>query len=435
MMRTQRSVKRNPVVETADSVPCSANIAQFELANGVRIFAYENFNSPAVVINGYLLNGSLDEPREKAGLAGFVTDCLMRGTNRFSYEQIFEQTESIGAALNVSGGMYTTSFSGKSLAEDLPLMMTLLADVLRRPIFPKAEVEKERAEWLTGLEERENNTGARCGLAFRALCYPKTHPMSWSSDGYLDTARVITVNDLHDFHRTYYAPQGMVITVVGAVKAEQVRDQVAAMFGDWATARPTQASMPSAPPLKKIVRKHVKTPGKSQSNLMLGFPALPQTHPDWIACQLMDSILGQFGMYGRLGDSVRKEEGLVYYVGSRFDGGLAQGPWYLYAGTNPKTIDRVVTIALSEIQRMLDKKVTPTELRENKSYFIGSIPLQMETNEGIAGQIVSMLRYGRGLDYLLDYPARVNAITAADVQRVAQTWLNTERYVLATAGA
>ena len=193
--------------------------------------------------------------------------------------------------------------------------------------------------------------------------------------------------------------------------------------------------MPIAPPLKKISRKHVKMPGKSQSNLMLGFPALPQTHPDWLACQLMDSILGQFGMYGRLGESVRKEEGLVYYIGSRFDGGLAQGPWYVSAGTNPKTIDRVVQIALTEVQRMVDKKVTPTELRENKSYFIGSIPLQMETNEGIAGQIVSMLRYGRGLDYLLEFPDRVNAITAADVQRVAQTWLNTERYVLATAGA
>ncbi len=434
MMKIQRSAKRQTTAATG-SLPCAANIAQFELANGVRIFVYENFNSPAVVINGYLLSGSLDETRENAGLAGFVSDCLMRGTKQFSYEQIFEQTEAIGAGLNVSSGMYTTSFSGKSLVEDLPFMMSLLADVLRRPTFPKADVEKERAEWLTGLQERENNTGARCGLAFRGLCYPKTHPMSWSSDGYVETAQAITIHDLHEFHQTYYAPKGMVIAVVGAVKAAQVRAQVAAMFGDWVTTRPPQIGLPVAPAIKKQARKHVKMPGKMQSNFMLGFPALPQTHPDWMACQLMDSILGQFGMYGRLGDSVRKEEGLVYYIGSRFDGGLAQGPWYIYAGTNPKTIDRVVHIALAEVQRMMEKKVTPTELRENKSFFIGSIPLQMETNEGIAGQIVSMLRYGRGLDYLLEFPDRVNAITTADVQRVAQTWLNTERYVLATAGA
>jgi predicted Zn-dependent peptidase len=123
MMKIQRSAKRQTTVATG-SLPCAANIAQFELANGVRIFVYENFNSPAVVINGYLLSGSLDETRENAGLAGFVSDCLMRGTKQFSYEQIFEQTEAIGAGLNVSSGMYTTSFSGKSLVEDLPFMMS-----------------------------------------------------------------------------------------------------------------------------------------------------------------------------------------------------------------------------------------------------------------------------------------------------------------------
>ena len=434
-MRTQQSAGKTAPAVAVGSVPQAANIAQFELGNGIRLFVYENFNSPAVIITGYLLNGALDETRAKAGLAGFVTDCLLRGTQRFSYEQIFEQTESIGANLNVSSGMYTTGFFAKSLAEDLPLMLDLLADVLREPTFPEAEIEKERAEWLTGLQERENNTRAQCSLAFHALCYPKTHPFSWSSDGYEDTAKAITVDDLRNFHRAYYTPQGMVITVVGAVKAEQVRAQIVAMFGDWSATRPTQRNMPLAPALKKIARKHIKMPGKSQSNLILGFPALPLTHPDWLACALMDSILGQFGMYGRLGESVRQEEGLVYYIGSRFDGGLAQGPWYVYAGTNPKTIDRVVQIALTQVQRIMDKKVTRTELSENKSYFIGSIPLQMETNEGIAGQIVSMLRYGRGLDYLLEFPDRVNAITAADVQRVAQTWLNTERYVLATAGA
>ncbi len=417
------------------SLPCAANIAQFELVNGVRVFVYENFNSPAVVVNGYLLNGALDEKREQIGLANFLTDCLMRGTAHYSYEQIFEQMESIGAGLSVSGGMFTTSFFSKSLVEDLPLMLNLLADVLRHPTFPTAEVERERAEWLTSLQERENNTQSRCSLAFHELCYPKSHPFHWSSRGEVATAKSITVDDLQRFHRDYYSPDGMVVVVVGAIKAEKARDQVAAVFGDWSAKRLPQRSMPAAPPLNKIARKHVKMPGKSQSNLLLGFPALPQTHPDWLACALMDSILGQFGMYGRLGESVRQEEGLVYYIGSRFDGGLAQGPWYIYAGTNPKTIDRVVEIALGQVQRIMGKKVTPTELSENKTYFIGSIPLQMETNEGIAGQIINMLRYERGLDYLLSFPDRINAITAADVQRVAQTWLNTERYAVATAGA
>jgi zinc protease len=360
----------------------------------------------------------------------------MRGTRRFSYEQVFEQTESIGANLSVSSGMFTSSFFSKSLAEDLPLMLDLLSSVLREPVFPEAEVEKERAEWLTDLKERTNNTRAMCSLAFHELCFPKAHPFHWAADGYEATAKAITLDDVRNFHRATYAPHDMVITVVGAVQATTAQRYIARVFGDWSTTRAyPQASMPTATPIKKQQRKHVSMPGKSQSNLMLGFPALPTSHPDWLACALMNSILGQFGMYGRLGESVRKEEGLVYYVGSRFDGGMAQGPWYIYAGTNPNTIDHVVEIALNEVRRIQTKRVTARELDDNKRYFVGITPLQMETNEGIAGQILNMLRYAHGLDYLLEFPELVGAITQADVLRVAQTWLNTEKFVLATAGA
>jgi zinc protease len=149
----------------------------------------------------------------------------------------------------------------------------------------------------------------------------------------------------------------------------------------------------------------------------------------------MNSVLGQFGMYGRLGESVRKYEGLVYYIGSRFDGGVHAGPWSLYAGTNPNTIDRVVELSLVEMKRIRDKKIKTSELEDNQRYFTGVMPLQMETNEGIAGQILNMVRYKRGFDWLKNYPDKVNAVTLSDVQRVAQKWLDTENYVLVTAGA
>jgi zinc protease len=426
-------------IASTRSLPNSQNIAQFQLSNGVRVFVYENFASPAVIISGYLMAGAFDESDPtKRGLAGFVSDCLTRGTERFSYEQIFEETESIGANLSVSSGMYTTGLFTKSLAEDMPLMLDLLSDVIRRPTFPEAEIEKERAEWLTGLQERTNSTQTMCSMAFHEMCYPEHHPFHWSSDGYPETAQAITLDDVKQFHKHFFAPKDMVMVVVGAVKAEHARDAVAAAFGDWASVRQgVRSKMPTAPAIKKNTTKkrHVKMPGKSQSNLMLGFPALPTSHPDWLTAVLMNSILGQFGMYGRLGESVRKEEGLVYYIGSRFDGGMAQGPWYLYAGTNPKTVNRVIDIALKEVARIQNKKVTPRELDDNKHYFTGSTPLQMETNEGIAGQIINMIRYERGLDYLLTFNDRVNAITQADVLRVAQTWLSTDKYVLATAGA
>ena len=441
-MAAQPKINNQQQITNNSSVPNSKNIAQFQLSNGIRVFAYENFASPAVIINGYLVGGALDETDPtKRGLAGFVSDCLTRGTERFSYEQIFEETESIGANLSVSSGMFTTGFFTKSLSEDMPLMLDLLSDVIRHPKFPEAEIEKERAEWLTGLQERTNSTNTMCSQAFHELCYPEQHPFHWSSDGYPETAKAITLDDVKQFHKGSYAPKDMVVVVTGAIKAEQARDAVAAAFGDWSAIRTnTRRTMPAAPPIKKTrgnvpKRHHVKMPGKSQSNLMLGFPALPTSDPDWLTAALMNSILGQFGMYGRLGESVRKEEGLVYYIGSRFDGGMAQGPWYLYAGTNPKTVNRVIEIAMNEVMRIQNKKVTARELDDNKHYFTGSTPLQMETNEGIAGKIINMIRYERDLDYLLEFNNRVNAITQADVLRVAQKWLSVDQYVLATAGA
>ncbi|MCL5995644.1 MAG: hypothetical protein M1546_06260, partial [Chloroflexi bacterium] len=102
---------------------------------------------------------------------------------------------------------------------------------------------------------------------------------------------------------------------------------------------------------------------------------------------------------------------------------------------NPDTVDRVVDISIAEVRRIQNKKVSAAELDDNKSYFTGVMPLQMETNEGIAAQIINMVRYGLGLDYLLQYPGLVNAVTVADVRAAAQKWLNPEHFVLTTAGS
>lgn len=417
------------------SLPHSGNIACFSLPNGINLYAYENFTSPSVVINGYLNAGALDEPAAtKAGLAGFVADCLTRGTQHHTYAQIYEQIEAVGASLNIYSGMFTTGFFAKGLAEDLPLMLDLLSDVIRHPTFPEAEVEKERAEWLTDLHERAHSTRAMCGLAFNEMCYPESHPYHYSTDGYLETAQAITLDDVRRFHATFYAPAGMVIVIVGAVKAEQARDLVEARFGDWVAARPARNVSLDAPPINSRRCRHVHIPGKSQTALLLGGPGPSQLDPQWLTYAMMNSIFGQFGMYGRLGERVRQNEGLVYYIGSRFEGGLGPGPWNVYAGVNPDAVDRVVEIVRAEMRRMRERKVKPAELDDNKAYFVGSLPLQMETNEGIAGQILNMVRFRRGLDWLLEYPDRVYAITAADVQAAAQRWLDPDHYVLATAG-
>jgi zinc protease len=152
------------------------------LPNGIVLLARENHASPSVVLTGYLGAGGLLETRSNAGLADLTAGALMRGTQRQSFQKIYESVESIGASLSFSGGKHKTSFHGKALAEDLGLLLSLLAEVLRQPAFPREEVERLRAERLTALNIRDQDTGAMAALAFDELAYPD-HPYAIPSDG------------------------------------------------------------------------------------------------------------------------------------------------------------------------------------------------------------------------------------------------------------
>jgi zinc protease len=153
------------------SLPGPEDIRRWVLPNGIVLLARENHASPSVVLTGYLGAGGLLETRSNAGLADLTAGALMRGTQRQSFQKIYESVESIGASLSFSGGKHKTSFHGKALAEDLGLLLSLLAEVLRQPAFPREEVERLRAERLTALNIRDQDTGAMAALAFDELAY------------------------------------------------------------------------------------------------------------------------------------------------------------------------------------------------------------------------------------------------------------------------
>src|SRR3990172_4032741 len=218
------------------SLPGADDTFRREFSNGLVFLARENFSSPSVVISGYLEVGSLDESPEQAGLAALTASAMLRGTQRRSFNQIYEQLESIGASLQFSAGKHHTSFWGKALTEDLGVLLELLAEVLQQPRFERAQVERLRAEKLTALAIRDHDTGSRAIMAFNELVYRK-HPYGVSTDGYKDTVAELTPAALRAFHRKYYSPQGMLLCVVGGVKARAAAAQAQARLGGWAGAR------------------------------------------------------------------------------------------------------------------------------------------------------------------------------------------------------
>ena len=282
----------------------------------------------------------------------------MRGAQQRDFATINETLESIGADVAVNAGTNTAGFSGKSLAEDLPTLIDVLADVLRHPTFPPEQVERLRGELLTGLQIRAQDTRYRASRAFHEALYPADHPYHYSVRGTPQTVTKLTVADLKAFHAKHYGPQGMIVVIVGAVKAADAVEIVRARFEDWSNPdQPAEPAIPEVPPITEGRRAVVVLPGKTQSDIVLGLPGPSRFSPDYHAATLVNSVLGQFGMMGRIGKSVREELGLAYYAYSQVDGGFGAGPWSVVAGVNPTNVELAIDRIRDEVRRLVSEPV------------------------------------------------------------------------------
>jgi zinc protease len=417
------------------SLPGPHNITRVALDNGVTVLVYENFAAQSVVLMGALRTGSLFEDRAKSGLASFTTSALMRGTERRDFDAINTALEDIGADLNLSAGVHRTNFYGKSLAEDLPTLVDLLADVVRYPTFPAAHVERLRGELITGLQIRQQDTRARANRVFHENLYPVEHPYHRSVRGTLESVPALMLDDMRAFHRQTFGPQGMIVVITGAVRTAEAIEIVRSRLADWQNpAQPPLLPLPDVPPPEETRRAFVPLPGKTQSDLVLGVAGPPRAAPDYQAAVLANSVLGQFGMMGRIGHTVREELGLAYYAGSSLDGGLGPGPWTVSAGVNPANVDLALERIVEELERITTEPVSEEDLSDVQSYYTGHLPLQLESNEGIAGTILNLELFNLGLDYLLGYKSRIYALTRDDLLRAAQHYVRPDALVIAVAG-
>ena len=422
------------MVHQVNSLPGPKDIAREVLPNGITVLTRSNFNSPSVVIAGYFEAGALFDPDEKLGLAEYTTIGLMRGTKKRSFDQIYSALETVGASLGFNTGVHKSGFNGRSLAEDLPLLLDLLSEALRTPVFPKAEMEKLRAQLLTGLAIRAEDTSDMASMAFDKILF-KDHPYSRPEDGYPETIQRIKRDDLVKFHQAHYGPRGMVIAIVGGVKPEEAIRQVQRALGGWQVK--AQKETPALPPLKllkKTVIKHHRIAGKSQSDLIMGTNGPMRRDHEFMPASIGNNILGQFGMMGRIGDVVREKSGLAYYAYSSLSAGLGPGSWEVSAGVNPQNVKKASDLILDELKRFVQEGVTPDEITDTKANFTGRLPLSLESNGGVANALLNIERHNLGLDYYQLYADLVNEVTADDVLNTARKFINPDRLAVAVAG-
>jgi zinc protease len=435
----RRAVRRPPARPSADALdprtlPGPETIVRKELPNGATVLVRENFLSPSVVVLGTVWAGGLDESDEKAGLAALTSGCLLRGAGKRSFHQIYDLLESAGATLSFGSGMHTTSFYSRCLAEDLPMVLELAADALRAPTFPNDQFERLRGEYLTHLTIREQDTGERAHMAFAELAYAG-HPYAHDEEGNAVSVQGVSRKEVQDFHARRYGPKRMILTVAGGVHSGKAVHWIEHFFGDWRNPlQADRAPLPPAPRLAKAAERRVALPGKSQADLVYGAPGPARSAPDFLPAMLGNNILGVFGMYGRIGDAVREAEGLAYYSMSSLSGGVGPGPWMVLAGVNPRNIPRAVELIRRELARFTQSKVARSELADSQASIIGRMPLQMESNEGVAGVMMNIEMFNLGLDYYQRYPSLIRAITPDQILEAARHYLHPDRMALSVAG-
>jgi zinc protease len=411
-----------------------ATALRYELPNGMVALVQRNATAPTVSVYGEVRVGAANEPPEKNGLSAFTGAALIRGAGHRTFQEIVARTEAVGASVNAGGGMHSTGFAGRSLNEDVALILEILSDMVRAPMFPDEEIERLRSQFLMALREDEQDTSVRASRALRSIMFPPTHPYSRLSRGTIETISTLTREDLLQFH-TLYHPAATTIAVVGDIDPAAVMALIERFFGDWqAPGAPPRVTLPDPLPLPDQRRVHIALDGKSQTDIIWAVHGLDRRSPDYYAASVANMILGQLGIGGRLGERVREEQGLAYYCGSSLDADLGAGPWTAMAGVNPAHVERAIDAIVHEIRQFAAEGPTEQELADAHDFMTGRLAIGLETNDSIASTLLGIERYQLGLDYIERYPAIISSIDRDQVVEVARRYLATDDYAIVTAG-
>lgn len=403
------------------------------LDNGVVAIAQETSFSPAVTISVAVRAGSVYEPDSRVGLASFLGRVLDRGTRHRPAAVIAEALDDHGVVLRVATNRHVQTVSCTCLAEDFAGMLSLVAEILREPDFPAEEVEKRRAETLTSIQQDLDSPAVRAFQALQTLLYGPDHPYGRPPKGTVESVERFTREDLIALHARTFAPSRATVVIVGDVGTDSTLDHVSRVFGGWAHDGGTDSTVPAAAPLQARREVRIEMPEKSQSDVAYGFVTIDRLDPAYYAYWMMNNILGQFGLGGRLGENIRERQGMAYYAFSAFDPSLGPGPLIIRAGVDPRNVDRAVAAIDTEVSALASDGPTDREMAETRQYLIGSIPRMLETNPDIAGFLQSAEFFGLGLDHDRRLPEYIDAVTIDQVRSAAAA-LHPDRAALAIAG-
>ena len=426
----------------------SQNVIREEFPNGLIVVVKSNPDSKVLGINILGKNRSAMEPEGKTGIADFTNRMLLKGTASRSAEQIEKDLANIGAEITTVDNpwipyddIYTThSFTFikfQTIDEFADKGIELLSDLVINSNFPDEEIAKTKQEMMSILGRSKGSTSETCRDLFYSTLFSvidrsasggKDHPYGKPIMGDAQSIGSITRDDLIEFHKRFYSPNNMIITVATNLDADQMMDKIRNAFGNLPKVDFPEPQIPAPNPLTSPVKVE-KIMEKEQIYIYLGEPMPGIKSPDAPALDLMNSILSS-----RLGLNLREVKGLAYSVGSsiQFDKDFG---WFIASiGTRPQNYQEALDGILGEMKKIREEKVTVDELEKAKNGIWGGMLFYRLSRINQAYYMGVNEFRGVGYDYDDNYIETLRKVTADQVKQVAEKYLNTDNYVLAVVG-
>lgn len=399
-----------------------------ELENGLVLLVAERPTLPMVTLQLLVKAGSLQESKEKAGLAHLTAVLLTLGTTSRSALEISEAIEFMGGSLSSGASRDTASVSLTVLKRDLEKGLELFSDVLLHPAFRDAEIERKVREIKGGIRQKLEDPGTVAREAFLAQIFGD-HPYGRPVEGTEQSLDRISRQDLVEFHQRYYLSNNSILAAAGDITLEELKAVVEKHLQGWRRKEVPSLAPSSLAPLSK--RRVVKIDrGVTQAHILWGHVGIERQNPDFYPMVVMNHILGGGGLTSRLMRSIREEKGWAYDVHSHFTPGLLPGAFLVNLQTKNETAGAAVQEVLHQIQAIREQGVTEEELQDAKAYITGSFPLRFDTNQEVVSLLAQVELHNLGMDYVEMYPRMMNAVTREDVRRVARERLDLDRYIL-----
>jgi predicted Zn-dependent peptidase/outer membrane lipoprotein-sorting protein len=397
------------------------------LDNGMTVFLLEDRELPQVNAVARIGVGSVYEPHEKRGLAA-VTGTVMRtgGTAAMSPDSLNLVLENLGASVETNIGETSGSAFMSTLADHVDTVLPLFADVLRTPAFAEAKVQQAKSQQKSGISRRNDDARQIASREFDKVLYGADSPYARTPEYY--TIDRITPQDLADFHAQYVQPSNVILSVWGDFDADAMKQRIREQFGDWEAPADFEPPTPPTPEARRASSVNViQKSDVNQSTIFMGHPGeITRESEDYAAVTIMNQVLSG-GFSSRLFQTVRKEMGLAYSVFGGYSAGYER-PGRFFAGVFTKSGSTVeaTNAVMSEVEGMRTTAPTDEELSLAKDSYLNSFVFNFDTEREVLGRLMTYEYYNYPPDFLQRTKDRIENVTSADVQRVAQSYLHPE---------